>query len=171
MYWLWLYLYITVPNLCIFQNPKMGHSCYIMTHNHTFHHKDCDCSNTALYYIILHCPQWLTQAELPYTLVRNDSFESKSGKIRDELSLWMCPSPWSSSTTSIHRCYAVLLCAVAAVSAFPVLPPPHSLEAPKPITTERWVLSIPQGWGLACKGVSSVRLTGVVFLWVKGHIK
>jgi len=32
-------------------------------------------------------------------------------------------------------------------------------------------LSIPQGWGLACNGVSYVRLTGVVFLWATGHIK
>jgi hypothetical protein len=102
-------------------------------------HEDCDCSNTALYYAILHCPQWLTQAQLPHTLVRNDSFESKSGKRRDETSLWMCPSPWSSSTTCIHRCYAVLLCAIAAVSDFPVFPPTFSLGIAKQITTEQWV--------------------------------
>jgi hypothetical protein len=57
-------------------------------------HKHCDCSNTALYYSILHCPQWLTQAELPHNLVWNDSFESKSGKRRDEISLWMQWHSW-----------------------------------------------------------------------------
>lgn len=72
--------------------------------------------------------------------------------------------------TGVTLCYSVLL------MWFHLSHIPLSLFLGSPKTDNNrtvgsQALYIPQGWGLAYNGVSYVRLTGVVFLWVTGHIK
>ena len=78
-------------------------------------HKDCDCSNTAL--------SALTQAKLPHTLVRNDSFESKSGKRRDEIPSGCVPPHEVHPPpvyTGVTLCYSVLLLPSQLSPCFPL---------------------------------------------------
>jgi len=72
--------------------------------------------------------------------------------------------------TGVTLCYSVLLLWLHLSPCSPSL----FLGSPKTDqnrTVGSQALSISQGWGLACNGVLYVRLTGVVFLWVTGHIK